>query len=430
MAAACGVVLLLGAVVLVVSDRSRPGGETNGVTSAPTSVMPSITFDGMHDFVTAYYGDLPAHPYNAWAKLDTHCQNQTGQREFLDFWATIQSVTLVSVSPRDATSVVARLKYVRRNGTSDTEDRWLRTVSVNGVMLLDESGRVGSVLPTPTTQPLRAVFASSPTRLPFTDLNLPEGIAVDTAGNLYVGDSELGSGRILKLAPGSTTPIALPFVGLGGPCALDVDNAGNIYVLDSCSNAGSRLLKLPAGSASPIELAPELRAGAKDLAVDSQGNLYLVASNRFGAWVYKLAPGSSTPTELPYTGLDSPTAIAVDGDDNVYIAGAPGRVIKLAKEAGSPIELPFTGLSDYPTGVVVDMGGTVYVADFRFDNATSTSSSKVFALASGATGSTELPFPNLGQAEGIAVDQAGVYVPSYGSTAGQKGYVLLLRRAG
>jgi hypothetical protein len=28
----------------------------------------------MRDFVTAYYNDLPAHPNDAWTKLDTHCQ--------------------------------------------------------------------------------------------------------------------------------------------------------------------------------------------------------------------------------------------------------------------------------------------------------------------------------------------------------------------
>ena len=95
----------------------------------------------MRDFVASYYADLPARPTDAWAKLDVHCQNQTGQRQFLDFWASIQSVTLVSISPRDATSVVAQLKYVRRNGTSDSENRWLKLALVNGAMLIDESGR-------------------------------------------------------------------------------------------------------------------------------------------------------------------------------------------------------------------------------------------------------------------------------------------------
>ena len=108
----------------------------------------------MRDFVTGYYNDLPAHPYDAWAKLSPR-HDQTPQPEFVEFWATIQSVTLISISPRDATSVVARLRYVRNDGGSDTEDRWLKMVLVHGAMRLDGSGRIGSVdeaqpLPQPT----------------------------------------------------------------------------------------------------------------------------------------------------------------------------------------------------------------------------------------------------------------------------------------
>ena len=100
-----------------------------------------MTFDAMGDFVTDYYNDLPTHPDNAWAKV----RNHTGQPEFLDFWAKIQSVTLISVSPRDAASVIARLRYVRRDGLVDTEDRWLRMVIVDGAMRLDGSGRIAAV---------------------------------------------------------------------------------------------------------------------------------------------------------------------------------------------------------------------------------------------------------------------------------------------
>jgi hypothetical protein len=122
-------------------ERATTG---TGTTNTPTSITPSITFDGMRDFVTAYYRDLPEHPNDAWTKLDAHCQNQTGLQQFLDFWATVQSVTLISVSPRDATSVTARLTYVGRDGQSDTEDRWFKMALVNGALLLDESQRNGA----------------------------------------------------------------------------------------------------------------------------------------------------------------------------------------------------------------------------------------------------------------------------------------------
>ena len=142
--------------LIAVAFVLRPG-QHGGSTSSPPeppSVAPSITFEGMRDFVTGYYNDLPAHPYDAWAKLSPR-HDQTPQPEFVEFWATIQSVTLISISPRDATSVVARLRYVRNDGGSDTEDRWLKMVLVHGAMRLDGSGRIGSVdeaqpLPQPT----------------------------------------------------------------------------------------------------------------------------------------------------------------------------------------------------------------------------------------------------------------------------------------
>ena len=51
--------------------------------------------------------------------------------------------------------------------------------------------------------------------LPFTGLNGPEGVAVDSAGDLYVTDHE--NNRVLKLAAGSSTQTVLPFTGLNRP---------------------------------------------------------------------------------------------------------------------------------------------------------------------------------------------------------------------
>jgi serine/threonine-protein kinase len=146
--AVIGVVVPVAALVMWIRPWER---EESTPTRPPTIAAPSLTFDAMRDFVTGYYIDLPASPMDAWKKLDAHCQSQTGLQEFLDFWATIQSVTVVSISPRDPTSVVARLTYVRRNGTSDTEDRWLKIAAVDGALLLDESGRVGAVNESTTT---------------------------------------------------------------------------------------------------------------------------------------------------------------------------------------------------------------------------------------------------------------------------------------
>ncbi|MGK8552870.1 serine/threonine-protein kinase, partial [Nocardia gipuzkoensis] len=53
---------------------------------------------------------------------------------------------------------------------------------------------------------------SPQTALPFPGVSLPTGVAVDTAGNVYVTD--MGNDRVLKLAAGASTPTPLPFTGL------------------------------------------------------------------------------------------------------------------------------------------------------------------------------------------------------------------------
>ena len=47
------------------------------------------------------------------------------------------------------------------------------------------------------------------TELPFTGLQQPFGVAVDSAGNVYVADT--ANNRVLKLVAGSTTQTVLPF---------------------------------------------------------------------------------------------------------------------------------------------------------------------------------------------------------------------------
>ena len=245
--AAIAVIFLLFAVAFVVRPWQHDRA-TNGTTGTPTSVTPSITFDSMRDFVTAYYRDLPAHPNDAWTKLDTHCQNQTGLRQYLDFWATIQSVTLVSVSPRDATTVIARLTYVRRDGQSDTEDRWFKMALVNGALLLDESQRNGAVPTTestttsPTSPSAGAVPASSIDTLLLTAPEMSKLLGINVtnnpsgggAGGLAMNSSSYGtSDHSGQVTPRSCVGVA--FTGehdvYGGIASAEIKTQtfGNLY---------------------------------------------------------------------------------------------------------------------------------------------------------------------------------------------------------
>jgi serine/threonine protein kinase, bacterial len=124
---------------------------------------------------------------------------------------------------------------------------------------------------------------SSQVVLPFTNVN-PEGVAVDTAGTVYLAD--FNNNRVLKLPAGSTTPVELPFTGLKDPKGVAVDTAGDVYVVDRGNN---RVLKLPARSTTPVELPFTGLKGPDGVAVDTAGDVYVV--DRGNNRVLKLPPG-------------------------------------------------------------------------------------------------------------------------------------------
>lgn len=70
---------------------------------------------------------------------------------------------------------------------------------------------------------------------------------MDSAGNLYVTDSYFNGQvkhiGVVKLAAGSGAPILRSVTGLSNPGGVAVDTAGNLYVADYSAN---RVLKLPA----------------------------------------------------------------------------------------------------------------------------------------------------------------------------------------
>ncbi len=135
----------------VTTSTSRPPTTSTSVTRPTSSTTPStttaspaaVTFDGMRNLVTGFYGQLPGNAMGAWNQLDAHYQQRNGLNDYLAFWAGIQSVSVLAVNPRDANSVVATVRYVLRDGRTDTENRWLSVVQKDGRLLIYDSERIG-----------------------------------------------------------------------------------------------------------------------------------------------------------------------------------------------------------------------------------------------------------------------------------------------
>lgn len=236
----------------------------------------------------------------------------------------------------------------------------------------------------------------------------PYGIAVDSSGYLYVGDSVNHS--IRKIAPGGmvTTFAGFPdgsgsadgtgsAVRMNGPGAIVVNSASNVYVADSRNNTIRRVT--PSGVVSTVAGMP-LQTGSDDgagsaarfsgplgMASDSAGNFYIADTNNHtirkmtaGGIVTTLAGLAGTAGSADGLGAEarfaSPSGIAVDSAGNVYIGDSGNNTIRKVSPAGQVITLAGsagqTGLVNgpgtsarfsYPMGVAADSVGNVFVAD-------------------------------------------------------------------
>jgi sugar lactone lactonase YvrE len=241
--------------------------------------------------------------------------------------------------------------------------------------------------------------------LPFTDLRLPHGVAVDAAGNVYV--TETRTNRVFELAAGSSTPIVLPFNDLDlydagvidtSTAGVAVDTAGAVYVTDSGHN---RVVKLAAGSSTQTMLPFRGLSSPQGVAVDNAGTVYVVDFSH--GRIAKLAPGATKQTLLPKSGsLGSPSGeVAVDATANVYITTSHG-LLKLAAGSDTWTELPST--AGYEEFVAMDMGGNLYTV-------MPGDPSNVMKLAPGSSSWTALPgVPSFVDPMGLAVDPHGHYV--------------------
>lgn len=202
------------------------------------------------------------------------------------------------------------------------------------------------------------------------NLRGPKGVAVDSAGNLYIADG--GYHRIRKVDPsGVITTVAgngrAGFGGDGGPATaaelnepsgVAVDFVGNLYIADTANNrvrivtqegvistvAGNGVCQVFtscfSGDGGPARMAQLNRPYG--VAVDAAGNLYIADTNNFR--IRKVRPDGTVHTiagtdGYVYNGdgpdataatLGFPQYLAVDAFGNVYVSdGWNNRVRKL-----------------------------------------------------------------------------------------------------
>ena len=235
----------------------------------------------------------------------------------------------------------------------------------------------------------------------------PQGIAVDSSGNVYVADANC----VRKITPGGIVKTLAGLPGTSGnkdgaagearfsiPMGVAVDPNGNVYVVDGAPNNSIRkitpagVVSTLAGSAGAIDYKDGAGTDAhfetpQGVALDSKGNLYVTDS--LGSTIRKITPDSvvSTFAGSPEKGGSSdgsgsdalfhlPMGVAVDASDNVYVTDnetirritPDGVVCTLAGSPGMKGSADGSGSSaqfNQPDFIAVGANGTIYVADFE-----------------------------------------------------------------
>jgi len=256
-------------------------------------------------------------------------------------------------------------------------------------------------------------------------LDAPHGLALDSAGNLYIVETTGNRSRIVVAGVINTAATGQ----LTQPWGVAVDSADNVYFADT---GGNRVRKLSGGTVTTVvgtgtagfsgdggpAVSAQLNSPAS-VAVDAAGDLYIAdsANNRVrkvtGTTITTVA-GSGVPASDQLT---SPTGVALDSAGNLYIADTGNnRVRKLAGGVISTIAgngvAGYSGDNAAATGATLNSPGTVAVAANGALFVADTLNSAIRRVVGGTiTTITTIPGIGLGGPQGLAVDAAGnVYV--------------------
>jgi sugar lactone lactonase YvrE len=291
--------------------------------------------------------------------------------------------------------------------------------------------------------------------------HLPNTLAVDQTGNLYVADT--GNNLIRKISPDG---VVSTFAGSPGghgsadgpggsaqfwaPFGIAVDAAGNVYVADSANNSIRKItpdgvVRTLAGAAGHPGRADGLGSNARfrnpwSVAVDTAGNVYV--ADMSNDTIRKVTPDGQVSTVAGQAGMsgsadgfgpnarfNDPFGVAVDSAGNVYVADSgndtirkitpEGIVVTLAgkaEHAGNRDGSAETARFWNPQGLALDAQGNIYVADTgnnairRITPLGVVSTVPELAGTNSVTGKSAAGV-SLNSPGGVAVDRAGnVYI--------------------
>jgi large repetitive protein len=196
----------------------------------------------------------------------------------------------------------------------------------------------------------------------------PFGLALDPSGDLYIASTSNARVRVVNASSGIISTVAGGGTGgsgglataaqLAGPCGVALDSAGDLYLSDTCTSASSG----GGGSGSTSTI----------WRVDAvTGVITTVAGGPTSGFS---GDGGPAPSAL----LNVPVGLAIDAAGDIYIADSGNNrirrvdavtgIITTVAGNGTAAFVGDGGLAtaaslNMPTGVAIDTAGDIYIAD-------------------------------------------------------------------
>ena len=303
------------------------------------------------------------------------------------------------------------------------------------------------------------------------ELSSPAGVAIDAAGNLYIGDRS--NSCVRKVSPsGIITTFAGTGVGgysgdggpatmaqLSFPMGVALDREGNVYVAEMLNDCvrkinTSGIISTYAGKGMPGgytgDGGPATAAKLSlpvAVALDSAGNLYIADAGNAAirkvntAGIISTFAGNGTAyfgeDSIPATvsSLDDPDGVAVDNLGNVYISDNNSNRVRKVDNSGIITTIAGNGTQGFSgdggsatlaelhgtTGITVDYFGNIYICDCDNNRIRKVNSSGIITTIAGGgiyglgdggpATNCELNIPT-----DVAVDKNGsIYIADFGN---------------
>lgn len=287
-------------------------------------------------------------------------------------------------------------------------------------------------------------------------INYPDGLAVDSSGNVYTeGTSTAGNG-ISVFAAGSygnvapITTIVGANTGLVAPNRMVLDSNSNLYVSNSFGGAGGGSVNVyqagASGDAPPLRTITSdftgMSGGASKVALDSSGNIYVAnvqgiaqadSVTVYSAGSYAVGAPIATISGDD-TALSFPRGVGVDANRNISVLNNNGTVTTYAAGSSGNATPVATlsingGENTAATGIAVERSGKICVSVTGVvicgRSCHQTGPGKVIVYGPGSDGNAKptalISGPDTGIASpsAVAVDHNGyLYVTNEGPTKG------------